>query len=800
MKLPAIKWTQKALLLPVFLSFSLSAQPLFDVLHYDIVLDLSNIGSRSLRGCCTVQLRSMSSTLQQVKLELLKLTVDSVIITNAAAAFTYNDTLLSVLLPRPLSQNDTLGIKICYHGQPVEDATWGGFYFTGDYAYNMGVGFSSNPHNLGKVWFPCVDNFTDRAVYDFHITTSSSHKAFCNGVLQGAAVNPDATLTWHWKMNQPIPAYLASVAVSAYTSLDDFFTSITGSAVPVVLAAQPADTGKLKSSFIHLPDAFAAFEQSYGQHAFDRVGYVLVPFSGGAMEHATNICYSRALVTGGLEYETTMAHELSHHWWGNMVTCQAAEDMWLNEGWAVFSEKIFLERVYGKESYTKEVRKNHKEVLQYAHLRDDGYRAVSGVPHQYTYGITVYDKGADVAHTLRGYLGDSIFFSCITDYLQAFKFNHASSYDFRDRLSRCSGMDLTPFFNNWVFNPGFPHFSVDSFFAMPNGSYCDVTVFISQRLKAAPQYYSGVPLELTFMSGDFDSAGRTVLFSGSCGIYHTTLSFPPVFVALDMHEKISDAITDKFHRIGSTGSYDFEEAMMTLNVTQAPSTALVRVEHHWVAPDPMKTVVPYRHISDERYWKVDGIIPHGFIASARILYDGTAASGFLDQRLITNLEDSIVVLFRPDKRSDWSVHPDFVINTQGSASNKRGQITVNNISKGEYTLAIWDHARQTSDTQAVNSSCVVLGNGKLPQKAEPPFQVFPNPANDSFYIEFAQPVKSDVNITIFDLSGRRVGEFFLKKGGMKLAVSAKGWSKTTYLVNASDSRRGWEVKQVMVLY
>src|SRR6185503_7678201 len=200
------------------------------------------------------------------------------------------------------------------------------------------------------------------------------------------------------------------------------------------------------------------------------------------------------------------------------------EDMWLNEGWASYSESIFLEKVYGKEVYKEEVRKNHKNVLQNTHIRDGGYRAVSGVPHEYTYGSTVYDKGADVAHTLRTYMGDSIFFSCLTSYLNAFKFNHASSYDFRDFLSQCSGMDLTSFFSNWVFNPGFPHFSIDSFFVAQNASSYDVTVFIRQRLRQAPELYSIVPIELTFMSENFDSVTTSVIFSGACGIYHTTLN------------------------------------------------------------------------------------------------------------------------------------------------------------------------------------------------------------------------------------------------------------------------------------
>lgn len=788
--------------IPVFLAaffiISASAQPVFDVKHYAIALNISDLSSKSIRGCCTIGFQSRVSGLQRVELSLLALTVDFVTGNGSALSFVHDDTILAITLPQPLSEGDTAEVVVCYHGQPVEDASWGGFYFSGSYAYNIGVAFTSEPHTFGRVWFPCVDNFTDRATYEMHITTAAASKAVCSGLPLGFSNNPDGTVTWHWKLNEEIPTYLASVAVAGYASLEGKYKSISGDSVPYILAALPADTAKLRDSFIHLSDAFDGFEDCYGQYRFGRVGFVVVPFSGGAMEHATNIAYPRFAVTGGLQYETLMAHEFSHHWFGDLVTCATPQDMWLNEGWASYSESIFLEKVYGKEAYKDEVRKNHKNVLQNAHIRDDGYRAVSGVPHEYTYGSTVYDKGADVAHTLRGYMGDSLFFRCLKEYFNAFKFNHASSYDFRDFLSQCSGIDLMPFFDNWVFAAGFPHFSVDSFFTASSGSDYEVTVFIRQRLRAAPAFYSNVPLELTFFSENFDSFTTTVLFSGACGIFHTTLSFEPAVVVVDLNEKISDAITDNYEMISATGTYTFDEAMMTLTVTQAPSPAWVRVEHNWVAPDPMKTVVSGLHISDERYWKVDGIIPNGFTASATISYDGTATSGYLDQRLITNDEDSLVMLFRPDGRSDWAVHPDFTINTQGIVNNKRGQITINNITKGQYVLGIRDYERAANDTQLVSSPCFVLGETETDAAPELNLQVFPNPAKDSFYIRFDTPVPVNLLILVFDMNGRLVTQLEAIKGTDHLHVSALGWSKTVYVLRIETSK-GAFVKKVFVL-
>ena len=127
------------------------------------------------------------------------------------------------------------------------------------------------------------------------------------------------------------------------------------------------------------------------------------------MEHATNITYPNSSINGSLSDEWLYAHELSHMWFGDKVTCASADDMWLNEGWAVFCESVFREGLYGKESYKTTMRSKLKDVLQFTHIKDGGYRALYGIPPEYTYGSTVYDKGGQVAHTLRGYLGDSLF-------------------------------------------------------------------------------------------------------------------------------------------------------------------------------------------------------------------------------------------------------------------------------------------------------------------------------------------------------------------------------------------------------
>src|ERR1700747_1117469 len=97
--------------------------------------------------------------------------------------------------------------------------------------------------------------------------------------------------------------------------------------LPIMLAGLPADTVKMKNSFVHLQDALSIFENYFGKFHWDKVGYSLVPFNSGSMEHATNIASPLFASNGTTAYETLFYHELSHHWFGDLVTCRTEEDM-----------------------------------------------------------------------------------------------------------------------------------------------------------------------------------------------------------------------------------------------------------------------------------------------------------------------------------------------------------------------------------------------------------------------------------------------------------------------------------------
>src|ERR1051326_4272956 len=192
-----------------------------DILKTTINLQITDFAGKTISGNAQIDFVPKMNNISTLSLDLLKLMVDSVQINNSDLSFTYNDTLLIATLPAVKNIGDTTSLTVFYHGAPVTDASgWGGFYFTTSEAYNLGVGFAANPHNYGRVWFPCFDNFVERSKYEFNITTNGGKKAFCNGTLTQDSTDVNGFRTRTFILDETIPSYLAMVAVGNYLQLN----------------------------------------------------------------------------------------------------------------------------------------------------------------------------------------------------------------------------------------------------------------------------------------------------------------------------------------------------------------------------------------------------------------------------------------------------------------------------------------------------------------------------------------------------------------------------------------------------
>jgi aminopeptidase N len=746
-----------------------------DVLDYDIWLNFRNTGSQQISGFSAVRFTPKVNNIATLDLDLLAMTIDSVKQGASTLTYQYNDTLLRVSLPTAVNPGDTSVVTVYYQGNPQQDPSgWGGFYFQGSYSYNLGVGFSVKPHTFGRAWHPCFDNFAERATYRFRILTTAANAAYCNGErVAMSTIGADSLLT-EWHMNDAIPSYLASVAVSPYTHVNwRYISPITGDTTPVWLIAQPADTTNFKVSFVNVGTAIEGFETMFGPHQWNKVGYVLVPFSSGAMEHATSIAYPRATANGSLLFQTLMAHELSHHWWGDFVTTESAAEMWINEGMARYSEALFLEYLLGSASYLSEIRQNHFDVLRSAHITDSGHYALNAVPHAYTYGDHSYNKGADMAHTIRGYLGDSLFFAGLKHIQANFGQSNINSYQFRDAMTTATGVDMTNCFNDWIFSPGQPEFSVDSITTSGSAPYVDVQVFIKQRLRARTAMATNVPLTVTFIAPDWTVHEEEFVMSGALHSQVYTIPFVPALTIVNRNDRISHAVTAQERVVKNMNLVNFTQALMSITPQTVVDSSLIRVEHHWVAPDPFHVQPADMVISRERYWDVKGIISPGTAFNGRIDFSGTTtAAGWLDNELLVDIpgqpfrEDSLVLLYRANTAQNWSVFPTFSVNTQGSATNKAGQINITGLIPGQYALGY----RTNSVGIAESRPALAV-------------QLYPNPAGTQVTIALDNN-QTVQKVEVFTISGQLHASFY-PQGSTDIPVS--GLAPGTYVVRVTDA-------------
>ncbi len=740
----------------------------FDVLHYAIHLDI-DFSNTQISGFTDVVIVPKMNGQSSVRLDLLKMTIDSIKVNNQLVSFLYNDTLLSVSLGGIKNIGDTFVVKVFYHGVPQMDPSgWGGFYFNGNYAFNLGVGFASVPHNFGRVWFPCFDNFVEKSTYDFYITSDSTKYAYCNGALISDSVVNSKRIR-HWHLDKQIPSYLASLAVADYSAVYSVI-STPSHTIPAVIAARASDTNGVKAAFIHLPNAVNIFEDKYGLYRWNRVGYCLVPFSSGAMEHATNIAYPQ-LAIGNTNYESElMAHELSHHWWGDLVTCETQEDMWINEGMATFSEMIFLENLYDYSQYQNQLLSMLVEMVQFGNFKEQQYWAVSGVPAQYTYGDHVYKKGAIVAHNLRMYMGDSLFFEGLKYVLNQKAFKNMNSAEFQALLENYSGLNLNDFFQNWVFNGGYPVFVIDSAVYTNISNVYHYTIYVRQKLHGAPNYFNNVPITISFLDNNWQATTQSAVLSGSSSIVTGTLSFQPIFEMLNYDKKLAYASVGDAKVIKNTGNVIFPNAKVSLNVINKGSdSSFVYVEHHYAAPDTQSLIQNgdrrYK-FSNQHYWKISGKLSNGFYAKLRLNYNGNivySGYGCMDTCLASVNADSIIVLYRSKAGEKWREVP-FVKYPSGS---KAGLLMVDSLKLGEYTFA------------NKNGYYVNVGMEEYEKKRNE-LMVFPNPTNEYIYIKNNSLDKIDL-VEIYGIEGQLVKEISLDS--FTNAIDISELANGCYIIN-----------------
>lgn len=710
----------------------------FDILHYDIALDVTQVSSLTITAATEITFKALMPNVNSIRFDLFELIVDSVLENGVVRSFTYDDQYLDVQFDTPPAVQEERTLTVHYHGVPHRDPDWGGFYFASGYVYNLGIGLSTIPPNFGKVWYPCFDSFVERATYTYHVKSAGTNRLHGQGTFIDEVQLGGDTVIRTYDLPQDIPTHISAVAVGNYAVESYTHMGVNGE-IPVTLKAKPSNLASMVSKFGDLPSAIDACEYWYGPYAYDRVGYVHT--TDGALEIPTNISYPDFMGTQtASENRDLYSHELGHHWWGDVITPYIHNEMWLKEGPAEYTGHLVAEWVGGQPALVKAVKDNLSFVLRQAHVNDGGYQALSPMPDAYIYGTHTYYKGAAVMHNLRGYLGDDVFRQAMRTIQANYASTTITSDGFKVALETVTGQDLDPFFDAWVFEPGYATFEVREFNTQPASGGWDVDVIIGQKLLATSAYHQQVPLDITCISATGEVFDDRVTVGDALTTVSLVVPFEPTMVVLNRYQRLNQNRLDHEERFGpgqfvpSTLPYvDFR-----LYNDTVVDTTLVRIEHIWAGPDQTPLSADVIAISKTHYWNVDGLWPEGTVLSSRLFYQGGVANGF-DVDLVDGDESGIAVLFRPDPNAEWQVYPEQVV-MAGSLTNGNGYMNLDNLRKGQYTFG------KINGFVSVNETA----------RDQEQFELYPVPANSAVTLKASLDGDHLLIMDVYDASGKRV--------------------------------------------
>lgn len=740
----------------------------FDILHYDIALDLLRFESSILAGDTRVDFRAKMNDLNKINLDLEGLEVSEVTDPlGNVLNYEHEGPLLTVFLDTTLNSGQEYSVRVKYEGTPITcPSGFGGFYFEDGYAYNLGIGLAASPHNFGRAWFPCFDNFVERSTYTYRLTAHNGRTPYGLGTLTEENNLGGDTIQRVFEMMQPIPTYLSHVAISNYEEVTYMLQGAYG-AVPVRLIAKPADTSDLRRSFNVLGDVLDCLEYWFGPHPFEMIGFNITP--RGAMEHPTGIAYPISSIDGGRTNLGLITHELAHHWWGNITTLSTEFDMWIKEGPASYTEQQIIEWIEGPEAFEQAIKANNVNMITTAHIADEGYWPLSPMPDAWTYGRTTYDKGAAMIHNLRSYLGDSLFRSGMQTVLEERAYESINARELRDELIQATGYDLTDFFDNWIFSPGWSDFYVSSFQTALSGSEVDVNVTIEQGLYATDQMHQNVPLKVAFVKNGEEPIIRDLLASDSVTEADFKLPFAPDFIFTNPDNHLNLASAGDLYWIDA----DFNDRLAFTNWRlQAEGVAErfpFQITHHFIAPEQaVPDTIPFR-LSTRHFWSVEASDISGEL-SARVDYSGVRESD-IDYELTSETEDSIILVYRPDGASPWLEYP-YYTKQKILPNDGKGVMILDQILPGQYTFA--------------NGPSGIFVEAK---NATLDLAVFPNPVTHEVVIDLTGiGITEEAKLQIINASGSIIQELKFPQGKefFKLPVASMSPGNYWIILNTAD--------------
>lgn len=456
------------------LSMAVKAQvpgAVIDVQHYNFALQLTDVDN-NIKGQATVDVKFLKNT-SAFNLDLVKknsegkgMQVSSVTENGKKVKFVQDTGAVKIYTNAKIGSLHSY--KVSYAGIPAD----GLIISTNNFGHR--TFFGDNWPNRAHNWLPCVDAPADKASVDFVVTAPDHYQVISNGLKIKEQQLPNHLKLTHWHEAVVLPTKVMVIGVAAF-AIDH-----PGDAgnIPVYTYVFPESKEAGFKSYAVAKDILPFFIKNVGPFSYEKLANVQSKTIFGGMENASAIFYFEESVTSpGIE--ELMAHEIAHQWFGDGASEKSFWHLWLSEGFATYMTNLYLENKYGTDTLKKRLIADRKKVLGFEKKRLTPV-VDSAVKSDYMQLLNAnsYEKGSWVLHMLRRKLGDDLFWKGIQNYYTKYRGSNANTDDLRREMEQVSGLDLKPFFNQWLRKAGHPDLNIGWHYDADKGS---VSVSVEQK-------------------------------------------------------------------------------------------------------------------------------------------------------------------------------------------------------------------------------------------------------------------------------------------------------------------------------
>ncbi|SMC56659.1 M1 family metallopeptidase [Moheibacter sediminis] len=453
--------------------------------------NVSNFSGKTTMHFTTTELLNQIKINAKQNLDIESISYHSAPITN----FTRSGDVLTINLPASLPQNHLDSIAISFSGNANTSSGYSVFSHNGN---PIAETISESFH--ASAWWVCKDDLLDKVKkIDIHVTHPSSMKAASNGLLKSVTNIGGGNSVSHWQHNYPIPVYLVAIAVTNYIEYNNS-VDISGTNVPIINYVYPESLSGAQSSLDQVPSYISSLSEKFGDYPYKLEKYGHAEWErGGGMEHSTMSFVAN--FDFGL-----VVHELGHQWFGNQVTCGTWSDIWLNEGFAEYSDGLMTQEIFGENAF-----KSWKEDYVW-YITDNNWGSVWNPEPEnedriFNYRLT-YAKASMMVHLIRYIINDdALFYQSMKNYLNdpALTYGYATTPQFKSSLEASTGMNWDNYFADWIYGQGHPIFNIA---VNKHSGSNNITVIINQNQSHNSVDFFETPLEIQFRGSGGQTATR----------------------------------------------------------------------------------------------------------------------------------------------------------------------------------------------------------------------------------------------------------------------------------------------------